>query len=110
MSVKETVEKLAAKMKENPEHLGNLNSVFQLQLSGDEGGVYQLKVENQTVEVIEEQKYEPNITLEMSDNNFIKLANSSLNPTMAYMSGKLKVKGDLALALKLNAVIQKYNK
>lgn len=109
MSVKETVENLVAKMNENPEHLGNLNSVFQFRLSGDEGGVYQLKVENQTVEVVNEEKYEPSISLELSDKNFIKLAKSSLNPTMAYMSGKLKVKGDLTLALKLNSIIQKYN-
>jgi putative sterol carrier protein len=29
----------------------------------------------------------------------------SLNPQMAFMTGKLKVKGDMSLALKLQAVL-----
>lgn len=109
MGVKETRDQLLEKMNKDPSHLGSLNAVFEFQLSGDEEGQFQLKIENGRAEVVDEEGVEPTIKLEMSDKNFIKLANSSLNPTMAYMSGKLKVKGDLTLALKLNSIIQKYN-
>ncbi|MEV2837607.1 SCP2 sterol-binding domain-containing protein [Paenibacillus larvae] len=33
----------------------------------------------------------------------------TLNPTTAYMFGKLKIKGDLSLAMKLQGVLQRYS-
>jgi putative sterol carrier protein len=36
-----------------------------------------------------------------SSETFMKIANGEQNPTAAYMSGKLKVKGDLGQAMKL---------
>ena len=109
MGVKETRDELVEKMNNDPSHLGSLDAVFAFELSGDDGANFQLKIADGAAEVVDQGQNEPTITLGMSDKNFIKLAKSSLNPTMAYMSGKLKVKGDLTLALKLNSIIQKYN-
>ena len=41
------------------------------------------------------------VTLSMSEENFNKMISRELNPTAAYMSGKLKVKGDMGAAMKL---------
>jgi len=41
------------------------------------------------------------VTLIISAENFESLIDGSLNPQMAFMMGKLKVDGDMALALKL---------
>jgi putative sterol carrier protein len=40
-------------------------------------------------------------TISTSSETFMKIANGELNPTAAYMSGKLKVKGDMGQAMKL---------
>ena len=40
-------------------------------------------------------------TISASSETFLKIANREQNPTAAYMSGKLKVKGDLGQAMKL---------
>jgi acyl-CoA dehydrogenase len=37
---------------------------------------------------------------------FIKLRSGDLNPMMAVMTGKVKIKGDMGLAMKLQALIQ----
>jgi putative sterol carrier protein len=37
---------------------------------------------------------------------FMKLKNGELNPMMAVMSGKVKIKGDMGLAMKLQSLIQ----
>jgi putative sterol carrier protein len=37
---------------------------------------------------------------------FTKLKNGELNPMMAVMSGKVKIKGDMGLAMKLQSLIQ----
>ncbi|WP_167553279.1 SCP2 sterol-binding domain-containing protein [Evansella clarkii] len=108
MAVKEKFEVLTTRMNEDPSHLEGLNTVYKFNLTGDEEGTYQLRIADKKAEYTLEDKYEPTITLDMSDKNFLKLAENDLNPTMAYMSGKLKVKGDLSLALKLHSLLKKY--
>mmetsp|Transcript_51985 Transcript_51985/g.111139 ORF Transcript_51985/g.111139 Transcript_51985/m.111139 type:complete len:110 (-) Transcript_51985:50-379(-) len=43
-------------------------------------------------------------TIIMSDSNFVKLMNGSLNPMEAFMGGKLKIRGDLMASQKLSAL------
>ena len=40
-------------------------------------------------------------TISTSSETFLKITNGEQNPTAAYMSGKLKVKGDMGQAMKL---------
>jgi putative sterol carrier protein len=40
-------------------------------------------------------------TISVSEENFEQLISGDLNPTSAYMTGKLKVKGDMSAAMKL---------
>jgi putative sterol carrier protein len=40
-------------------------------------------------------------TITVSEDNFEQLISGNLNPTTAYMTGKLKVKGDMSAAMKL---------
>jgi putative sterol carrier protein len=44
---------------------------------------------------------EADTTISMSEDNFEQLVSGDLNPTTAYMTGKLKVKGDMSAAMKL---------
>ena len=41
------------------------------------------------------------VTISSSEENFMKIVRGEQNPTAAYMSGKLKVKGDMGAAMKL---------
>jgi putative sterol carrier protein len=40
-------------------------------------------------------------TISVSEENFAQMIGGDLNPTTAYMTGKLKVKGDMSAAMKL---------
>jgi putative sterol carrier protein len=44
---------------------------------------------------------EADATIAVSEENFEKMIGGDLNPTTAYMTGKLKVKGDMSAAMKL---------
>lgn len=37
--------------------------------------------------------------------DWVKLATGKLNPTMAFMQGKIRVKGDMSLAMKLQSLL-----
>jgi len=48
---------------------------------------------------------EADCTITTSLENLVKLKNGELNPMMAVMSGKVKVSGDMGLAMKLQSLL-----
>ncbi len=46
-------------------------------------------------------------TIILSKDDFEKMAAGTLDPTMAFMQGKLKINGDMAVAMKLQPLLQK---
>ncbi|CAG8583450.1 28113_t:CDS:2 [Dentiscutata erythropus] len=48
----------------------------------------------------------PDIIMEMDDDTFVELASGKLNGQKAFMSGKLKIKGNMMLATKLDGVLK----
>lgn len=91
--------------KADPAKSKGLNAVFQFELSGDEGGTFHLKVADGTVEAVDGASDNPNVTILMSAEDYKSMMEGKLNSTSAFMAGKLKVKGDMSLAMKLQAVV-----
>jgi putative sterol carrier protein len=46
-------------------------------------------------------------TIKVAKDDFEKMAAGQLDPTMAFMQGKLKVEGDMSIAMKLGPILQK---
>ena len=46
------------------------------------------------------------VNMTLSAENFVKMFAGKINPTTAFMSGKLKIKGDLPTAMKLEKVMK----
>jgi putative sterol carrier protein len=68
----------------------------------DVGGVgkWTVRVTDGAVKVTEGAE-EAEVTLSASGETFERIARGEQNPTTAYMTGKLKVKGDMGAAMKL---------
>ena len=49
-------------------------------------------------------------TLTMTSANFVKMFNGKLSSTTAFMTGRLKIDGDMMLAMKLEKIIKNINK
>ncbi|GAP85804.1 putative oleate-induced peroxisomal protein [Rosellinia necatrix] len=49
----------------------------------------------------------PNVTLSLSDEDFAKLVAGKANAQRLFMSGKLKIKGDVMKATKLDPIMKK---
>merc|ERR1712224_642375 len=48
----------------------------------------------------------PDVTLTMSDDIFVKLATGKIAPQVAFIQGKLKIQGNIALSMKLTPVLK----
>lgn len=107
MSVVAELHELAKKMNDNPVHIQDQkNRVFQVEL--DESGTIQMILQDGQVVVVENPSKEPDVTLKLSDSNFSKLLKDELNTTLAFMTGKLKLDGQMGLAMKLQEILKQY--
>lgn len=88
----------------DPDKAEGVDAIFQFNLTGDDGGQYWIKVVDKQAEVHEGTHDNPTMVITSSAQDYIDLVNGELNPMSAFMQGKVKVKGDMGLALKLQAM------
>ncbi|WP_026909323.1 SCP2 sterol-binding domain-containing protein [Paucisalibacillus globulus] len=83
--------------------------IYQFNLLGDDGGVFQMIIEPEEARAIKGEEKDPSVVLTLAADDFKSLVAGSLNPTAAFMSGKLKIKGNMGLALKLQTVLNSFS-
>ncbi len=81
----------------NTEGTQNVNAIIQYDISEP---MYQV-VEDGEMSIHEGEAPEPSLTITMADDDLVSLFKGELNPMMAFMQGKIKLKGDMMLAQKL---------
>jgi len=77
-----------------------------IQFNVTPGGAWVVDLKNGTGSVREGTDKSADVTLTVSDEDFVALANGALNPQQAFMRGKLKLKGKMQIAMKLGDVIK----
>ena len=87
----------------NAEAAGDTEAVIQYQISQP---VYHV-VRDGALEVHDGQADDPDLEVKISDDNLVKLFRGDLNPMTAFMTGKIKVSGDMTLAQRLVAFVDR---
>ena len=87
-----------------PEKAGDLSMTVGFDLAGDEGGQWHVVVDNGECAVNEGSADSPNAVIKMSDSDYVDMMTGKLNPMMAFMSGKVKVEGDLNSVMKFQSI------
>ena len=85
----------------NPAAAGSMNKTLQWNITGADAGKYALKIANGTCELINGGVEKADITLTMADTDWLAIAEGKLDAMGAFTSGKLKVGGDMMLAMKI---------
>jgi putative sterol carrier protein len=75
-----------------------MNNSYVFDIEG--AGKWLVTVEDGTVSV-REGEGDADCTISTSEENFERIVSGEQNPTTAYMTGKLKIKGDMGAAMKL---------
>ncbi|EST05291.1 SCP2 sterol-binding domain protein [Kalmanozyma brasiliensis GHG001] len=84
------------------------NGVFEMHVknSGGEELVYTIDLKKNAEAYEGKAKGKADVTINLADDTFMDLADGKVNGQKAFMSGKLKVKGNIMLATKLDNVLK----
>jgi putative sterol carrier protein len=82
----------------DPAKTAGMNNSYVFEIDG--AGTWKVDVRDGAVSVAEGGG-DADCTISATEETFRKIASGEQNPTTAYMTGKLKIKGDMGAALKL---------
>jgi putative sterol carrier protein len=87
----------------DPSRTAGLTSTYVFDIDG--AGQWTVAVDDGRVSVSDGASPDADCTLRSSAETFERIVAGELNPTSAYMTGKLKIKGDMGAALKLQKLL-----
>src|SRR5262250_1169672 len=105
MTPKEIFDQMSANV--NADAAKGMNSTIQFNLSGDNGGQWYVAIKDGKAEVSQGTAPSPNMTLSMTAQDYVDMITGKLNGQMAFMSGKLKISGDMGLAMKMQTLFKR---
>lgn len=97
-------EKLVTKLKKHPDVVSDLKGIIEFNIDGPKGGTWTLDPKSKEL-IKAGSNGSANLVVSMSETDFVALMAGKLNPTMAFFAGKIKVKGDMQLIMKLSQIL-----
>lgn len=98
-SVKDTFDAMPARFR--PERAQGLKAAIQYDITGSDGGTYHVDIVDGCCTLHEGPAGTPSLTLTMASQDWLDMLSGKLNGQVAFMSGKLKHKGDMSLLMRL---------
>lgn len=107
--VAKDIQKIIEKMPEafQPAKAAGLNAVIQLNLTGEGGGQWMVKIANQQLKIDRGQASSPNLTLTMAAADYVALTAGKANPVTLFMAGRIKAEGNTNLAMKFQGMFDR---
>ncbi|KAJ3490829.1 hypothetical protein NLI96_g1144 [Meripilus lineatus] len=93
---------------ERKQQIKKTNGIFELRVknAGGQEGIWTIDLKNTGSVYLGEAKPKPNVTILLSDETFQDLAAGKVDGQKAFMTGKLKTKGNMMFATKLDGVLK----
>ena len=101
-TVKEFLELLPGRL--DVDAAEDLDVIYQFDLSGAQGGQYILTIRDGACQVAEGTHADPHVVLSMAGEDCIKVLKGQMSGAASAMSGRLKISGDIGLAMQLKAL------
>ena len=103
-TVKDTFDQMPSRFR--ADRAAGTNATVQYDVSGDGGGTWNAVIKDGKCKVSEGAAASPSLTLQMSGQDWLDMLSGKASGQMLFMSGKLKLKGDMGLAMKLPSLFQ----
>lgn len=83
----------------------SVGAIYQFDIAGDNGGTWSVDLSKNGDYISEGATEGAQCIIKMAEGDFIDMVEGRLPPTQAFMMGKLKIEGNMGLAMKLSSVI-----
>ena len=87
-----------------PNKAKGVHARYQWELSGPQGGQWWIDVNDGKYKMGKGKISNPNVTFVAKDKDWVAVSSGQLGGTWAYMTGRLKIRGDQGLARKLGEI------
>ncbi len=105
-TVRDVFEKhIPDRFKAKPDVVSKIGAVYQFDISGPDGGSWSVDCTAPGGKIVEGKAAAPKCTVAATGADFLAIVNGKLNPQMAFMSGKIRIQGDMGLAMKLQQIL-----
>jgi len=88
------------------EKAAGMDAVIEFDITGDGGGRWHAVIAGERLSVVRGPHPSPHLTLSASAEDYVAISTGKLNGQLAFMTGRLKASGDLALAVKMQNVFK----
>lgn len=92
-----------------PDKAQGVNAIVQFELTGDDGGNFWLDIADGGITAHDGVAPSPKTTIKSTAEDYVKIATGEMNGMQAVMSGKLKISGDMGVAMKMQTMFQAPN-
>jgi putative sterol carrier protein len=99
MTINETFEDMLKSFK--PAKAAGINKTLQWNITGDKLERWAISIREQSCELIQGGVEKPDIVFQANEKDWLSISSGTLDPTMAFMTGKVKIVGDMSLAIKI---------
>jgi putative sterol carrier protein len=82
-----------------PDKAAGVDTVVQFKFTGAQASNWYVVIKDQKCESTEGLHPDPKMTMTVDSEDYIKISTGELDATMAFMKGKVKVSGDMGVAL-----------
>ena len=106
MDAKAIIEgKLSKKLSESPELSRSVNAAVAIELSGEGGGRWLIDFTKTPANIEAESSAHAVTTISMDAETFVGMSGGEIDPQTAFLTGKIKVDGNLGVAIKLGELL-----
>jgi len=103
-TVEQTFEQMESRFR--ADKAAGVNASIQYDITGSGGGTWNAVIKDSACKVSSGAVANPTLTLTMAAQDWLDMTSGKLSGQNAFMTGKLKLKGDMGLAMKIGGMFQ----
>ncbi len=85
--------------------IAGMKATFQFNVTGDGGGQWYVSIVDGSPAVGQGVSESPNITITTGSADWLSIVNGKMSGQSAFLTGRLQIRGDMGLAMKLTSIL-----